>query len=242
MHKNQKGFGHLGVVVIVIVISLIGLSGWFVYSSQNSKDSAAKVANTGTANEPKKDNRKVAPSLKTYANDEYGMSFSYPSNWSITEQLEDIGRGANEGQVSLVSPYGTKIIFNLDQGGKGGDCIDEDAGDIRTTRTCTTVDYIDSQKILQPIGAKLLYLYKAKVTESEQRGGSVAYRYAIGDTPMSGSQLQSGFVSGANNKKGYITIAYTGKNDAENDSMSFFMTQEAKEISEVLQTLKIDDI
>ncbi len=38
MNKNQNGFGVIGGLLVVVVISFVGLAGWYVHSQQNSND------------------------------------------------------------------------------------------------------------------------------------------------------------------------------------------------------------
>lgn len=54
MHKDQQGFSALGVVLIVVVLGILGFTGWFMYHSQKSTNktlgNANKVAaGSGTA-------------------------------------------------------------------------------------------------------------------------------------------------------------------------------------------------
>lgn len=37
MKSNQKGIGHLALIVIILVLATIGATGWFVYKNQNKK-------------------------------------------------------------------------------------------------------------------------------------------------------------------------------------------------------------
>ena len=40
LRKNQSGFGHIEILVVVIVVALIGTVGWFVYDRNKTKDSS----------------------------------------------------------------------------------------------------------------------------------------------------------------------------------------------------------
>lgn len=66
MKNNQKGIGHVVLVVIILVIAIIGVSGWFVYKNQDKKTSnntssskAATKTDTQTQQTTKTENTEV---------------------------------------------------------------------------------------------------------------------------------------------------------------------------------------
>jgi hypothetical protein len=48
MNKNQKGFGHLGILVVVVVLAVVGLVGWKVFSKDKNAD---KTSNSSSNSE-----------------------------------------------------------------------------------------------------------------------------------------------------------------------------------------------
>lgn len=50
MNKNQKGFGHIAIVLIIVVVGFIGLVGWRVMSSNKNNDVVS--VNDGSSNTP----------------------------------------------------------------------------------------------------------------------------------------------------------------------------------------------
>ena len=83
---NIKGFTHLEVLLVIVVIALIGGAAFYVWkendkkkdtpTSQATKDSSAKTSQT------------TEQGLKEYKNTEHGFSFQYPQDWKVTEKLE----------------------------------------------------------------------------------------------------------------------------------------------------------
>jgi hypothetical protein len=134
---NSKGFSHLEVLLIIVVLALVGGAGYYVLK-QNNKHQNSTSNQPSTTQTQTNSNTQTATQLKEYKNDEYGFSFQYPSDWNLSVDLKDIGRGMNEGDVVVTSPYGTKVHFGPNGGGKGGDCWDDEAN-AHTTRSCDTL-------------------------------------------------------------------------------------------------------
>jgi hypothetical protein len=51
------------------------------------------------------------------------FAFQFPEDWTLTEDLKDIGRSTLEGDIVVTSPNGTKVHFGPNLGGKGGACL-----------------------------------------------------------------------------------------------------------------------
>ena len=86
MHKNQKGFGHVGIMVIIIVLGLVGLSGWFVWDNGKNKDDSSKdISKSQNESDNTKSEQESEstekPKLKTYAGP--NITFAYPDTWTI---------------------------------------------------------------------------------------------------------------------------------------------------------------
>ncbi|HVW23379.1 MAG TPA: hypothetical protein VHB51_02775 [Candidatus Saccharimonadales bacterium] len=198
-------------------------------------------------------------SQKTYTNKEYGFSFKYPTTWKLVTDLKDMGRGGNEGTIYVASPSGTKVYFNPDFGGKGGDCVDEQANNEHTTRTCTTRNILDVTKLVNS-GSQPIWLVKASDTAPIAYGGgkttyfvfllSAGYNtknnsYDV--APQVGSNLgayigtfDDVMIQGPKGDlKVYLTVYVTGNDDGQNSSSKFFDTAEIKEAIPVLESLNI---
>lgn len=104
MLKNQKGFGHIGIVlVIIVVVAIVGLSGWFVWNknkaSQNQNKGSASSQNA-SAKDDKKDDRKpyeLPDGYSQYINQDVKFSFAYPQQYGDITQA---GNGTESVQSS----------------------------------------------------------------------------------------------------------------------------------------------
>jgi len=182
---------------------------------------------------------------KTYTNDEYGFSFRYPTTWSLTTDLKDLGRGHPEGDVIATSPSGTKVHFGPNLGGKGGDCVDPTTN-THTTKTCSTQTVISVEKLPSSSDSKPVYFYTMNLIAPTNAGGATTYYVDI----ESGESVptKTGSTLGvflypydeiSDTKVGDVTIYVEGSDDSKNNSTAFFDTAEVKEASPVLQSFQL---
>ena len=180
----------------------------------------------------------------TYVNYDYSFSFKYPQSWVLTEKLEDAGRGGLEGNIYVTSPSGTKVHFGPDFGGKGGDCVDDQANDAHTTRTCTTRKIYSVEKLVNQ-KKQSIYLVQASDTAPSRDDGKTNYFIYLDSgngTPKVGSILGAFIgtyddvsVSGSN-KFFYLTVYVEGKDDSKNNAKNFFNSNEVQEALPVLRS------
>ena len=91
-HMNQKGFANI--VLIIIIVAIIAVGGYFVFSK--------KSVTPGTATNQQQTNNPVTPTAqdttanwKTYRNDKFGFEFKYPA------ELTAVSSGPSEEQKKL---------------------------------------------------------------------------------------------------------------------------------------------
>jgi hypothetical protein len=111
MKINQKGFGAVEGLLILILVSILGFTGYYVYHSRNNATSTYNnAASTGTnvSNSPQ--------NLKKYTDSSGTYSFSYPENWAVSEKpysgdfLSDSVSGKNVQIVPESSPSITSDV------------------------------------------------------------------------------------------------------------------------------------
>lgn len=103
MQKNQKGFGHVGIIVIVIVLGLVGLSGWFVWNNNKTDDASNTGATKNDSSETNDDSQTetydVPAGYELYKNTELGFKLTYPETW----QRPQIAADANAALSAVLS-------------------------------------------------------------------------------------------------------------------------------------------
>ncbi|MDB5170525.1 MAG: hypothetical protein JWO35_219 [Candidatus Saccharibacteria bacterium] len=244
LRNNQSGFSAVETILVLVILALIGVVGWYVYST-NSKTSKI-LSEAGTQTASAKQTSPAAVNLsETYSNDEFGYSFQYPKTWKLTEDLTDTGRGIMDGDVYVASPYGTKVHFSPTGGGKGGDCFD-DQTNTRTTRTCATKTILSAEKLSTSTSSNPVYFYHGTYTEPTSDGGKTMYYIDIenGDYAPKAHDSITGAIflaSQITTGKGSVTIKVEGTDDKYNDSDKFFSTKEVKEATPVLQSFKLNN-
>lgn len=109
-NSNQSGFAIIEAILVVIVLGIIGFTGYFVYHSRQATDKA--LADTGNSNVPavKKPAVKTAPadSQKFLEIKEWGVEIPYDSSDTLTYSIEE-GSDTKVAQVAsadLASKYG----------------------------------------------------------------------------------------------------------------------------------------
>lgn len=96
---NSNGFSAVELIIIMVVVVVLGLAGYFVYKHEHMK-------NVGTLDTS---NNTSASSLKTYRDKLTGVSFRYPSTWSVSRNT-DVGNG---GYIdSACSPASTQQYYD----------------------------------------------------------------------------------------------------------------------------------
>jgi hypothetical protein len=103
MKNNQKGFGVVEALVIVLILGLVGFGGWFIWnknqtngqSNGNGKD--AKSINDAGGKE--QESYIVPKSYKVYENTELGIKLAYPEVWDAPQMATN----ANATLAALLS-------------------------------------------------------------------------------------------------------------------------------------------
>ncbi len=89
IRKNEEGFSVVEVVLVLVIVGLIGVVGWFVYNNHNKKTTPSVSTNTTTKSSttPAKTTTPDPYSgWKTYtSSNSLGLGFKYPASWTVTE-------------------------------------------------------------------------------------------------------------------------------------------------------------
>lgn len=91
--KNEKGFSAVEIVLVVVIVALIGVVGWLVYknhhktSTLNPSTTSSKAATKSTISSTSSTKTTINPyaGWKTFSLSSLGLSFQYPSTWTVTQ-------------------------------------------------------------------------------------------------------------------------------------------------------------
>jgi hypothetical protein len=114
LYKNETGFTAVEAVLVVVIVVLIGASGWFVYKNhQKAAQQPAKVTASANQEPVYKRTTTVPASWKTYANKQYSFSFSYPPDSNVETMLAGAGKYHTYDPASDAFDY-RNLLFEID--------------------------------------------------------------------------------------------------------------------------------
>lgn len=91
--RDERGVGHVEIVLLVVVVALIGFVGWFVYHAKQNADQTLNAASTtSTSAQPNFAKNKNATSTTAST-----------SNTSLQSDLQDATSAANQGNKDMSS-------------------------------------------------------------------------------------------------------------------------------------------
>jgi Tfp pilus assembly protein PilE len=98
MQKQQSGFGVVEVILIVVVLALVGVGGWYVWNASQKSNNNSASTNSG--------NNQVATDpyagWKSYCDSTQKVCFKYPADWSFTSDASS-ATVENSGKTVVVS-------------------------------------------------------------------------------------------------------------------------------------------
>lgn len=101
MIERQRGFGIVGVLIVVVAVGLLGLAGWRVYDARQTKDDAPT-----TSQQPEQSKEENVQTTVPYENKELGIAFDYPKGWKLVDcddEQQVIYLGSDERGVGIVN-------------------------------------------------------------------------------------------------------------------------------------------
>jgi len=205
--QNSKGFSVVEALLVIIVVGILGFTGWFVYHAKNVANKNYNSQPTTQASKTNKDSQTADgpyAGWKTYSSSFEKLSFKYPSSWkSVTPAIPSTAPGADS--FELKSPSGAVTVsWDSEIDGIGGACDPEvmpgDTSPAGQPNPCPYWTVLDKQKLA---GADLYYV-AGVVTED---GNTYS--------PWCALQDADGIVQSQGNM-GYLL--FTGKNNYVNQA------------------------
>jgi hypothetical protein len=99
IRNNEAGFSAIELVLVIVVVALIGISGWLVYEdhhkSTTTTTTTKSTGNTITSN--------LYAGWKSFCSSSGGLCFKYPSNWKLDS-------------TSVISPSGDTYVVYIPGG------------------------------------------------------------------------------------------------------------------------------
>ncbi len=110
MNKNQSGFTHLVLALLILLAAVTGFAGWHVYEVQKDNKMPSKISNTPNNSLPKKTISTIkSPTIPVgwvqFKNANFGFSFYYPKEFGVISHKPQ----------SASYPIGINTIYTSDQ-------------------------------------------------------------------------------------------------------------------------------
>lgn len=241
--NHQSGSAHVVIIVILllVIVGLLGFVFWQNFIDKKSTTSTTTTSTTTTATTTPE------ATLKTYTESSYGISFQYPSDWSV-KVTSDAPLNNNDGLASLeltVTDASGKAVANLSTAFQGGQICDNSVNIKLQTSDLTK---------LTLGGAKVSAVYVAEVYSDSAGVVKLVYGIATaslapstnGSTSVTCDDSSSTFsrlpVGGVEINAPYLTVAfydsttYSNTEAAQTFLQSSTYTQAAKMIKSLTTT------
>lgn len=89
MKNNQKGFGAVEALIIVVIVGLVGFGGWYVWNARAETDTQTVSQKQADGADKKNDIEKTPYSkpanYTSYSNTDLNFSLAYPTAWGVLE-------------------------------------------------------------------------------------------------------------------------------------------------------------
>lgn len=120
MNKNQKGFSIVEGLLILIIIGLIGGTGWYVWHSKQTADKTYSTVATTSSSVASTETQKKTDNYSgwsTCSDKADGVSFRYPSDWtangtpSSSDPCQNFSLTSDGQELVLRSPTKNNLSF-----------------------------------------------------------------------------------------------------------------------------------
>jgi Tfp pilus assembly protein PilV len=162
MKKNQSGFSAIEALLILVIVGIIGGTGWYVLQANKNTNNTLNNAGLGTA---AKSGKKISPaptspadptsSWTSYSSKSGKYSLKYPSTWAISPISPSVCGGDDSnlllgGDSKSVGKYcadgGGQIYINSVTGDSRSNNVLQSKDWKNTTSTKVTVDGVQGDK------------------------------------------------------------------------------------------------
>lgn len=143
-YKDADGFSVIEALLIVVVVCILGFTGWYVWHARSVGNSLYTPNTTGSS---ASSGTNTYAGWKTYTSSADHFSLKYPSRW-ILDTNNAPSREVGYDSATLTSPSKTVLNLYADSGGKGGMCTPAPQDvPFKKGNSCTTLEYLTSEKL-----------------------------------------------------------------------------------------------
>src|SRR4051812_2710121 len=103
--KNQRGFSAVEAILILVIISILGFAGWFVYNAQKSTNKALDDTSASQSTVATQQTKQTQAADQTGTVDGL-VTFTYPSAWKLSQVDSEAYDGGTTQLTTITSPDG----------------------------------------------------------------------------------------------------------------------------------------
>lgn len=96
--KGQRGFGAVEIILVIFIVGLIGVGGWYVWQANNKSVGQTQVGNSYTQHDKVSEQPKLT---NTFNNSLVPFTFEYPKEWNVEVDERIKGGQPLPGQYSI---------------------------------------------------------------------------------------------------------------------------------------------
>ena len=124
---------------MVVIIALVGFSGWLVYDRQKSNDTVNNTESpTAASNNDVTSDSLVTTTIKTSGTGNFAVSVKHPAAWEVSNKTEDAGYGdGSQRTIAYIKSDKGYYMHISDVSGIGGSC-DPDSQKYTLVKRLTT--------------------------------------------------------------------------------------------------------
>ena len=115
LRNNESGFGVVEAALVLVVLILLGVSGWAIYRQQHKATPAVKTTRTTSTAKAAVPRAPEVPTnpyagWKSYCSSYGGLCFKYPASWVFEKKTYAPGTAPSQEVDTISSPSGDTVV------------------------------------------------------------------------------------------------------------------------------------
>ena len=155
LQNNEKGFGAVEGILVLVIVVIIGAVGWFVWHNHNKTTPASTTSPVATTTPTTTTPKTVDPyaGWKSYTLKYEKLTLKYPSSWTVSDQSTSAGRH-DDVTFNASDGFSFSIIDGIQNGGDPLPLVNNDPVTVKYLGNTTYLVFIHP-KVAQADGPSI---------------------------------------------------------------------------------------